>query len=361
MRVGIVGKRGGAFVSGLRSVPGVDIVAVCDLDLATRTAFAERHGIESQTDDFRRLLDADIDAIAVATPMQFHAEQSIAALEAGKHVVSEVTAAVSLDECQRVVAAARRSSATYMMAENYCFSRSNAIVGEMARRGVFGDLYYAEGAYIHDCHHVQYDAAGNPTWRTIWQVGSRGCTYGTHSLGPVLTWIDDRVASVTCHGSGVHSEQRHIQDDVTVMLCQLARGGLADIRLDMQSRRPHNMTHYALQGTRGAYLSGRHPGESGLVWIDGRSPSRETWEPLDAYRDEFTPLEWREYGAQAAATGHGGGDFFAARAFALSVTTGTTPPIGIDRAMDFTLPGVLSAQSIASGGVPVAVPDSREW
>ena len=65
----------------------------------------------------------------------------------------------------------------------------------MARAGLFGEIYYAEGGYIHDCHEIQYDADGNPTWRVTWQVGRNGCTYGTHSLGPVLEWLDDRLAS----------------------------------------------------------------------------------------------------------------------------------------------------------------------
>jgi hypothetical protein len=145
------------------------------------------------------------------------------------------------------------------------------------------------------------------------------------------------------------------------MLCQLARGGLADIRLDMQSRRPHNMTHYALQGTRGAYLSGRRPGESGLVWIEGRSPAAEQWQPLEEYEAEFLPEESRPHGAVATQSGHGGSDFFVARAFARSVLDGTAPPIDVHRALDFTLPGLVSEHSIAADGASFPVPDSRDW
>lgn len=362
MRVGLAGKRGGAFVAGLRSVPGVEVSAICEPDEAALAAIGDRHGIECRFRDFDEMLaSGPVDAVVVATPMSLHVPQSIAALRAGRHVLSEVTAAVSLEQARELVRAVRASSAVFMLAENYCYSRSAMVVAEMAHRGVFGELYYAEGAYLHDCHHVQYDTSGEPTWRVEWQVGRRGVTYGTHSLGPVLQWLDDRVDSVTCRGSGVHTHPRHVQDDVTVMLCQLAKGGLADVRLDMQSRRPHNMTHYVLQGTRGAYLSGRHPGEPGLVWIADRSPGAEQWEPLDAYADEFTPAEWREHGAEATRAGHGGGDFFVARAWARAVLDGTPPPIDVHRALDFSLPGLVSEQSIAAGGAPVAVPDSRTW
>jgi predicted dehydrogenase len=358
LRVGIVGKRGLSFVAGLRSVPGVEVAALCEADPAALAAGAEKHGITGRFVSLDDLLGGAVDAIVVGTPMQHHAPHAIAVLDAGKHVLSEVTAAVSLDECPRLVEAVERSGRVYMLAENYCYSRQAMLVREMVRQGLFGEVYYAEGAYLHDCHHVQYDADGQPTWRVEWQVGRRGCTYGTHSLGPVLQWLEDRVESVSCRGSGVHSEPRHRQDDVTVMLCQTSRGGLVDVRLDMQSHRPHNMTHYVLQGTRGAYHSARHRGEADLVWIEGRSSGREQWQSLDEYGD-LVPEPWRSLGEQARASGHGGGDFFVARDWALSILNGTPPPIDVYRGLDFTVPGLVSEQSIEQGGTPVGVPNFR--
>ena len=304
---------------------------------------------------------ARLDAVALGTPMQLHAPQAIQALERGIHVLSEVTAAVSVDECKALVRAVRASGKTYMMAENYCFSKPAMMVREMARRGLFGETYYAEGAYIHDCRDLHYDAAGQPTWRRHLQVGKRGAAYPTHSLGPVLEWLDDRIATVACMGSGPRVDPRHETDTTVSMLCQTARRALVDVRLDMQSPRPHNMTHYVLQGTRGAYESGRRPGEPGLVWVEGRSPSREQWQGLDEYEADFLPAEWRELGAEATKSGHGGGDFFVARAFALSILESVPPPIDVYRALDFTLPGLVSEQSIAAGGVPIGVPDPRDW
>jgi predicted dehydrogenase len=285
--------------------------------------------------------------------------QSIAALRRRKHVLSEVTAAVSLDQCTELVQAVKASEQIYMLAENYCYSKPNVLVRALAREGLFGELYYAEGAYIHDCHAIHYDAQGEPTWRTVWQVGRNGCTYGTHSLGPVLQWIDDRLVSVTCLGSGTHTEPRHRMDDTVTMLGKTSRGSLVNVRVDMQSHRPHNMTHYVLQGTHGAYESGRRLGEPNLVWIEGRSPGRESWQDLAEYEAEFLPDPWRNLGREATSSGHGGGDFFVARDFALSILKGTPPPIDVYRALDFSVPGLVSETSIANGGVTVPVPDFR--
>jgi predicted dehydrogenase len=366
LRVGIVGKRGAAFIAGFRSIPDVHVAAICELDSVALRTVADRFEVPERFSDFDALLEANLDAVAVATPMQLHVPQSVAALHARKHVLSEVTAAVSLEECPRLVQAVRQSGLVYMMAENYCYTKANVLLQHLAREGLFGELYYAEGAYIHDCHFIQYDARGNPTWRTIWQVGKNGCTYGTHSLGPVLQWLDEKVVTVACLGSGGHTEPRHKMDDTVTMLCKTQRGGLVNIRVDMQSHRPHNMTHYALQGTKGAYQSTRRRGEPNLIWIEGRSPDRETWEELSTYEAEFLPEPWRSWESEATRAGHGGGDFFVAREFVSSVLNGTAPPIDVYRALDFTAPGLVSEQSIVQGGVPLPVPDfrpvsDREW
>jgi predicted dehydrogenase len=359
IRIGIAGRRGQSFVAGLSSLSEVEIIAFCDVDPATLASVADRHAIPERYRDFGEMIDRDLDAVVVATPMQFHVPQSVASLAKGKHVLCEVTAAVSLAECQELADAVRASNRTYMLAENYCYSRANALVEAMVGAGLFGEIYYAEGAYIHDCHAVHYDHNGNPTWRTVWQVGRNGCTYGTHSLGPVLRWLDDRVVTVSCFGSGVHTVPGHRMDDTVTMMCQTGRGALVSIRLDMQSHRPHNMTHYALQGTRGAYQSARHRGEPDLVWIEGRSLDTQVWQSLAEYEEEFLPEPWRSEGEQARLAGHGGGDYFVAREFVRSIRDGTPPSIDVYRALDFTVPGLVSEASIARGGIPLAVPDFR--
>ncbi len=361
LAVGIVGRRGMAFLAGLRSFPEVAVVAFCDLNPAVLHALADRFEIPERYVHYEDLLARDLDVVIVATPMPLHVPQSVAALERGKHVLCEVTAATSLEECRQLVAAVRRSGRKYMLAENYCYTRAAMLIQAMVRRGLFGELYYAEGAYIHNCSHLYYDARGQPTWRGRLLVRRNGCVYCTHSLGPVLQWLDDRVVSVACVGSGVHTLPQHALEDTVVMLCRTARGALITITLDIQSRRPHNMTHYVLQGTKGAYHAARRPGEPDLVWLADRSPGPEAWQTLEEYAAEFLPPEWRAFGHLAAQAGHGGGDFFVARAFIAAVLADTDPPIAVYRALDFTIPGLVSEESIRHGGLPLPVPDPRQF
>ena len=364
LRIGIVGNRGLSFVTGLRALASVEIVAFCEQDPQRLQDGAQRHGIPRTFDDFAAMLGF-IDAVVIATPMQLHVPQSLLALQAGKHVLSEVTAAVTLEECWQLLDTVQTSGKSYMMAENYCYLQDNVLVREMARKGMFGELYYGEGEYLHEVRTLHHHQDGTPNWRHRWQVGVRGCTYGTHSLGPVMQWFTavdprERIATVTCLGTGRHTDPEHANDDTTLMLCQLASGKLIKIRVDMLSNRPHLPNYYAAQGTRGVYEASRVQGQPGRVWIgENRPDEHRKWLPLSDFEDHL-PTEWRNLQEEAHRSGHGGGDYHVGREFALSIRNGDPPPIDIYAALEWTAAGLCSQASIANGGVPIPVPDFRD-
>lgn len=364
LRIGIAGKRGLEFIAGFRAVPGARVTAFCEKDPEALKSGAARHGIRHTFSEIEQMLP-DVDAVVVATPMQHHAQHSILCLNAGKHVLSEVTAAISLEECWKLLDAVNASNCTYMMAENYCFSRDNVLVEELVRQGFFGDLTYGEGEYLHEVRNLHHNPDGSPTWRHYWQVGARGCTYGTHSLGPVMRWINtmdpaDRVEIVVCLGSGVWTDPEHPHDDTCQMLCNLRSGKLVRVRLDMMSNRPHCSAYYGLQGTRGVYEAGRYKGDVGRVWFgEGRDGDDRNWTSLREY-DSYLP-EWYRVQAEAAQrAGHGGGDYFIGGSFAQCVMEGTPPPIDIYQALDWTAAGLCSQVSIDNFGQPIRVPDFRD-
>jgi len=365
LNIGIVGAcgRGGSFAANLRWLPNLRVHAVCDINTDKLAETAQRFGASEAYSDYQEMLArSDLDAVIVGTPMPFHASQAIAALQRNLHVLSEVPAAVSVDECRALVSACQASRGTYMMAENYIYTKANLMVAEMVRQGLFGQTYYAEGEYLHELKELNEITR----WRRKWQTGINGVTYPTHSLGPVLRWMPgDRVVSVCCAGSGHHYRDPrgdlYENEDSCVMLCKLQSGGLAKIRVDMLSNRPHAMNCHVLQGTQGAYESPRAPGERHRIWLRSRCPDANEWLDLETLEGEFLPAAWRERGELAAQAGHGGGDLIALAAFADAILAGTPPDIDIHAALDMTLPGLISQQSIAEGGRWIAVPDSRSW
>jgi predicted dehydrogenase len=354
-------RRSSGFFTAFSMHPETEIVALCDVNEAALAEAGKAQGITQLYTLYEKMLD-DVrpDVVVVATPMQYHAGQSIAALERGIHVLSEVTAVVSLDEARWLVQVCKQSPAIYMMAENYTYMRSNVLVASLVNAGLFGEVYYAEGEYIHELSALHHTADGRPTWRFFWQVGVNGCTYPTHSLGPCLHWIKERPQQISCIGTGRWTDPEHTMEDTVLLLCKTKSGKLMRVRVDMLSKRPHAMTNYTLQGTKGVYESARRPGEGNWVWIEGYASDPNEWLPLEQFA-EYLPDYWRNPPAEAVQAGHGGGDYFEVVDFIDAIQGRSLPPVGIHEAMDMTLPGLISQQSIARDGEWLPVPDSREW
>ena len=310
IRLGIVGAcgRGSSFKSACDALPNVSVAAVCDTNEAELPAAANRLGAELKYTSYEEMLDrARLDAVIIGTPMPLHVPQAIAALERDLHVLCEVPAGVTIDECRDLTIACRKSQGTYMMAENYTYIRSNVLVRELVKRGLFGTTYFGEGEYIHELKGLNEITK----WRRKWQTGINGNTYPTHSLGPLLQWMPgDRVSSVCHAGSGHHYSdpraQQYEQEDSVVTLCRMRSGGSVKLRLDMLSDRPHAMTNYQLQGTDGSYESARAHGESNRVWLRSLSKDPNTWMKLEELEEQFSPDDWKQASEAARKAGHGG-------------------------------------------------------
>ena len=374
LNIGIVGAagRGASFRSAIAASGRATVHAVCDIKEDALDAAAERLGAKEKYADYDEMLSgSDIDAVVVGTPMNLHVPQALAAVREGLHVLSEVPAGVNIQECRELVLACKDSDAVYMMAENYTYMRPNVLVRELARVGLFGEVYYAEGEYLHELKGLNEIT----TWRRKWQTGIDGVTYCTHSLGPILQWFaGQRVERVCCVGSGHHyvdpRGDQYENEDSCVMLCQMTRGGLAKIRVDMLSDRPHAMTNYQLQGDKGAYESARAHGiqtadstvgEVNKVWLRDIHGDPDQWHDLSTLDEQYMPEMWRAPTEEALKAGHGGGDYFEVIDW-LDAIFGDAPcPIGIHESMDMTLPGLVSQQSILQDGAWLPVPDSRDW
>jgi predicted dehydrogenase len=360
LKIGIAGGRGLSTLLGFQSMDGVEIAALCDLDEALLQQKSKEHGIPKTYRVFDDMLESDIDAVVIATPMQCHVPQAIAALEAGKHVLSEVTAGVTMDELWWLKEAVEKSGKTYMYAENYCYMPYCQQIREMARQGLFGEVYYAECEYLHNVRSLMTYPNGKTSWRSYWQLGKRGCFYPTHSLGPVMQWFEgERIRSISCFSAGHHNGLR--QDDTSVTMCQTDSGKLIKLRVDCVSPRPHNMTGYQLQGTRGAFESARSPEGKHLVWFDtlGEDTDHSHWRDLADFPD-YLPQRYRTATDEQNQAGHGGGDFFLVEDFVRAIRTGEKPDIDVYQACEWTAVGLLSELSVMNGGRTLDVPDFRK-
>lgn len=368
IRLGVVGAagRGGGLARLCSAVGGIEVTAICDIDEAALARCRSETGIAATYPDLAEMLArSDCEAVLLGTPMHLHAEQAIAVLASGRHVLSEVTAAVSLAECRRLRAAVQASGRTYMMAENYGYGLECALVAALARRGFFGEVYYAEGQYLHELKGLIERTA----WRRRWQAGLPGITYPTHSLGPVLEWFaGDRVERLTVADSGSHHRDPRgeaYHHDSASILARTAQGRQIVLRFDIISDRPHATHRYHLQGVDGCYESGRWDGEPGRLWCRGLHRTGEFQDVAELLRtrsawDDLLPAWYRDGYERARTAGHGGGDWFMLDRFARCLRHEIPNPCGIDAALDLTLPGLVS-QDPAAAERWLPVPDPRSW
>ncbi len=160
MRFGLIGCGGiGALrAAALAASPGMPLVAVSDTDGARAAAVAGGHKAKVEADWRGLLLRPDIDAVIVSTPPNLHAEMTIAALQAGKHVLCEKPLARNPDEGRAMVAAAREAGRHLATGFNYRFYPSVLRASELLASGMIGELDHVRS-------YAGYSARDhNPPW-----------------------------------------------------------------------------------------------------------------------------------------------------------------------------------------------------
>ncbi len=146
-KVGIIGAggiAGGKHLPGHRNVEGVSIIAVCDIDQQRAENFAKQHDIKHVFTDYNDLVAMpELDAVSVCTPNNFHAPPTIAALEAGKHVICEKPIAGNANDGQAMVDAQKASGKVLQIGLQSRFGTEARTLRKLYEDGFFGDIYYA--------------------------------------------------------------------------------------------------------------------------------------------------------------------------------------------------------------------------
>lgn len=365
IKVGIAGTRGLSTLMGLKNIEDVEIAAMCDLDEQHLKDAVERIGDDSIKTYrvFDDMIESDIDAVIIATPMQCHVPQAIAALEAGKHVMCEVTAGVTMDELFWLCETVEKYKKIYMFAENYIYDPRVQLVKNLVKEGMFGEPYYAEGMYLHNIGNLFVYPNGKTSWRSFWQCGKRGNFYPTHSVGPVMQWFQgDRITEISTFSPGIYNDLGLKQDSGTTTMCRTANGKLLNIRVDCMSPRPHNMNNFQLQGTKGiVQFKSCAEDQDRISFIDEENDSplhHMKWKLLEEY-NMYLPERYRNATEEQMKAGHNGGDFFIVEDFINAIRTNTQPELDVYKACEWTAVGLLSELSVTNKSKTLPVPNFR--
>ncbi|MBK1438711.1 Gfo/Idh/MocA family oxidoreductase [Parapedobacter sp. ISTM3] len=200
INVAIVGLGFGAeFIPIYQQHPDANMYAICQRNEESLNKVGDAFGIAKRYRDYDELLkDDQIDAVHINTPIPNHAEQSLKALRAGKHVACTVPMATTVDECRQLVEAVEETGLTYMMMETVVYAREFLFMKELYEKGELGKLQFLKASH-------QQDMDG---WPDYWP-GLPPMHYATHCVGPVLGLTRSEAEYVSCFGSGTIREALH--------------------------------------------------------------------------------------------------------------------------------------------------------
>lgn len=191
--VGIIGTggiAGGKHMPALAKIEGVEMTAFCDIEEAKAQAAARRFGTSDAKvyADYRELLkDPTIDVIHVLTPNDSHAEITIAALEAGKHVMCEKPMAKKAADARRMLEAAKRTGKKLSIGYQTRQSAESQYLKKICRAGDLGEIYFARANALR--------RRAVPTWGVFLDAEKQGggplIDIGTHALDLTLWMMDN--------------------------------------------------------------------------------------------------------------------------------------------------------------------------
>lgn len=143
IRVGIVGCGGATnwHISSMRKINGVRVVAVCDKNQALARQIAREFRVRSYYVDFSEMLEKEgVDVVDICTPPQTHLALSTKAMQAGCHVLTEKPMALSLEEADKMIAAARANQVQLCVVHNELFLPVVMKARSMVDEGVIGEV-----------------------------------------------------------------------------------------------------------------------------------------------------------------------------------------------------------------------------
>lgn len=383
LKIGVIGlgHRGEGLLPTIMQIGGVIISAVSDhyedrCAKAAETVQSASGNKPYSTCDYREILSMeDIDAVVISTSWSSHINVAIEAMKAGKYAAFEVGGAYSLDECRRLVRTYEKTGVPCMMLENCCYGRDELMVLNMVKKGLFGEIVHCQGGYRHDLRSEITNGRENRHYR-LNNYMHRNCeNYPTHELGPIAKILNinrgNRMISLTSTASkarGLHeyilkekgaqydlADYHFAQGDVVTTVIRCAHGETIALTLDTSLPRAYSRGFH-VQGTKGMYME-----DNNSIFVDGVHNQfefkwKEQWNNAEKYRGQYEHPLWKDYNPDSSA-GHGGMDYLVLCAFADSVRRRVQTPVDVYDIASWASISVLSEQSIAMGGQPVAIPD----
>lgn len=241
---------GQAHCADIVDARGARLVAVCDIDAARRQAMMDRYQVRGYERFEDLLADAEVDVVNIATPSGMHADMTVSALRAGKHVICEKPPDVTVEKVDRMIAAARETGRKLQIIFQSRFNPLYQRVREAVQNGRLGTLVGVHGAVHWYRLQSYYDGQGG--WRGTWQWDGGGslANQGVHTVD-LMQWIAGPVESAFGR-IGIYAHQIETEDK-TVAVLKFRNGALGTLTTTTCAY-PGLTTDLVIYGTRGSIV-----------------------------------------------------------------------------------------------------------
>ncbi len=345
IRVGMVGYgfRGAGLWGMCPSVEQLDPVAICDANAEVKDKISADFPQAKYYDNYEAMLDSGtIDAVFVEVPPKGHVACTIAALQRGIHVLSDVPVLHDLEDVDKLWQVSQKSDAVFMLGATSNFWGFVETCSDLKRKGLLGKPFYLEAEYIHDIREFAK--------LTPWRQGYEPIRYCTHSLGPVLEWLDDEFVSVSCMSTGSQMQPGEAGDDAMVAIMRTGDNVVVKLLLSFANSLSHGVHKFVVHGTEGYFectwpLTGAEPvaqfSTKKLYGLD-----KMTTLPVSSVRAELANIE--------NVSGHGPADYATLVEFAEAINGGVCR-FDLKQGLRMTLPGMYALESARQGGQLVEI------
>lgn len=328
IRIGVVGGGFGCSFQWHQH-PNCVVAAVSDLQPARCRKLMHVYGCEKSYGSLEKLvLDDTLDAVAVFTDAPSHGRHVLDCMKRGKHVISAVPAAMTLEDCQAMKEMKEKTGLKYMMAETSYFHRGVIQSRRIYRQGLQGKLLYTEGEYYH--HAVTRVGS----WKK-WRYALPPMLYPTHSTAYYVGVTKKRLTKVSCvgwRGTAIEDKKYRIEWE------------------DNQYNNPFVNESAVFRTSEGTMC------RINVFWwcAAGGETGRWIWEtrPKGVKVSGHVPLP-----KGMAGGGHGGSHGPLTNEFIMALVEDREPAIDIYEALGMTAPGIVAHQSAFKDGEQLKIPD----
>jgi predicted dehydrogenase len=319
------------------------------------------------------LCASDVDAIAIFTPPWLHAEHTIQALKAGKHVFCAIPAALNMEDLKQVMDTVRETGKVYMTAETSYYYPDVIYCRELHKQGGFGEIVFARAAYSYSPDYSAYNF-----WKRDYYGNLPSMLYVSHSTARVLGTVGSRFTKVTAHANTrLHQEvalHKRLPDFQTNEFSNMSarmvmeNGGCSEINEFRYVGFGDEM--FSIYGTEALYSNNETADKTlcsggtveNLEWLfhpykGGRFPTAlDDRHPHKALMARMPEPKFGDWGS----TMHAGSHPFLVHEFIRCCKENKLPINNIWMAAKYNAPGIMAYKSILEGGAWMEIEDLGE-